>query len=90
MGDVVPGRIGGRYFSRRRQWGILSAVPAVLAVGWLLDHRAGDTAAVGIDSVQTLLTLRWCAVIFLCAAVFGLGWLGGYANALETLATIEA
>jgi MFS family permease len=63
MADIVPDRCRGKYFSRRRQWGILSAIPTALAVGWILDHWvvAGD----GLG------TLRWCAVIFMCAAVFG-------------------
>src|SRR5687767_2014933 len=30
MADVVPSRARGRYFSRRRQWGIVSAIPAAL------------------------------------------------------------
>jgi hypothetical protein len=28
MADIVPDRVRGKYFSRRRQWGIVSAVPA--------------------------------------------------------------
>jgi MFS family permease len=64
MADVVPDRLRGKYFSRRRQWGLVSAIPTALFAGWLLDQRgaAGDTTA----------ALRWCAILFMCAAVFGL------------------
>ena len=64
MADVVPDRVRGKYFSRRRQWGLVSAIPTALFAGWLLDQRgaAGDTTA----------ALRWCAILFMCAAVFGL------------------
>jgi len=63
MADVVPDRLRGKYFSRRRQWGVISAIPTALFAGWLLDQRgaAGDTTA----------ALRWCAILFMCAAVFG-------------------
>jgi MFS family permease len=64
MADIVPDRCRGKYFSRRRQWGILSAIPTALAVGWILDHWVVPGDGLG--------TLRWCAIIFMCAAVFGL------------------
>jgi len=63
MSDIVPARINGKYFSRRRQWGILSAVPAAVFVGWFLDRE------VPVDSNSIL---RWCAIFFLCSAVCGL------------------
>ncbi|MEA2709954.1 MAG: hypothetical protein QOF78_2555 [Phycisphaerales bacterium] len=63
MADIVPDRCRGKYFSRRRQWGILSAIPSALAVGWILDHWVVPGDGLG--------TLRWCAIIFMCAAVFG-------------------
>ena len=63
MADIVPDRCRGKYFSRRRQWGILSAIPTALAVGWILDHWAAGGGGLG--------TLHWCAIIFMCAAVFG-------------------
>ncbi|MEO6436847.1 MAG: MFS transporter [Tepidisphaeraceae bacterium] len=66
MADIVPDRVRGKYFSRRRQWGILSAIPTALAVGWLLDHYAGHAAGGG-----GLSTLHWCAIIFVVSAVFG-------------------
>src|SRR4029077_4024757 len=63
MADIVPDRLRGKYFSRRRQWGILSAIPTALVVGWIVDHLApvGDGNA----------TLRICAILFMCSAVFG-------------------
>jgi MFS family permease len=63
MADIVPDRCRGKYFSRRRQWGILSAIPTALAVGWILDHWVVPGDGLG--------TLRLCAIIFMCAAVFG-------------------
>lgn len=63
MSDVVPSRLNGKYFSRRRQWGILAAAPAAAFVGWFLDHRVPD---------ETRPVLGWCAVLFLCAGVCGL------------------
>ncbi len=65
MADVVPDRLRGKYFARRRQWGILSAIPTALLVGWLLDRlhpNASDPA---------FRTMAWCAGIFMVAAVFG-------------------
>jgi MFS family permease len=69
MADIVPDRVRGKYFSRRRQWGILSAIPTALFVGWLLDRMA--PAATG-GHADPAATLRWCAIIFMCAAVFGI------------------
>jgi MFS family permease len=63
MADVVPSRVRGKFFSRRRQWGILPALPVALFVGWLLDRQSSGGA---------MQTLHWCAIIFMCAAVFGL------------------
>ena len=67
MADIVPDRSRGRYFSRRRQWGILSAIPAAFLAGWLLDrlHEPGQAS-------NYLTTLWWCAIIFMAAAVFGI------------------
>lgn len=63
MADVVPSRIRGRYFGRRRQWGILSAVPSALLAGFLLDHYTHPD-----DPRRTL----WvCCAIFLIAGVAG-------------------
>jgi MFS family permease len=63
MADVVPARINGAYFSRRRQWGNLTAIPAAIFVGWFLDHYVGP---------DDMSVLRWCAILFLCCAVCGL------------------
>jgi MFS family permease len=65
MADIVPDRLRGKYFSRRRQWGIVSAIPAALLAGWILDHNVPG------GSGHPAITLQWCAIIFLCAAVFG-------------------
>jgi MFS family permease len=62
MADLVPDRIRGKYFSRRRQFGMLTAVPAAWIVGWLLDTQPG---------AQPLSIMRWCAGIFIIAAIFG-------------------
>ena len=63
MADVVPPRVRGRYFSRRRQWGLVSAVPTAFLVGWLLDRYGGAGGSA---------ELAVCALIFLGAMVFGL------------------
>jgi MFS family permease len=64
MADVVPSRVRGTYFSRRRQWGILTAVPAGLLVGWVIDRYAGSTET---DSR----VLSVCGDVFIAAAFFG-------------------
>jgi MFS family permease len=66
MADLVPRRFYGSYFSRRRQWGILTAIPAALIAGYGLDRVVPGTA-----HVKALVSLQWCAVVFLCAAVLG-------------------
>jgi MFS family permease len=66
MADVVPERSRGRYFSRRRQWGILSAIPAAFIAGWVLDAYVNT----GPES-NPLANLKWCAIVFMVAAVFG-------------------
>ena len=67
MADIVPDRSRGKYFSRRRQWGILTAIPAAFIAGWLLDrlYAPGEPS-------NYLTTLWWCAIIFMAAAVFGI------------------
>lgn len=64
MADVVPERVRGKYFSRRRAWGIIPAIPAGLLVGYLLDRYA--------NSGDPLLMLKWCAGVFIVAAFFGI------------------
>jgi len=68
MADVVPERLRGKYFSRRRQWGILTAIPAALFAGWFLDSLTTGTAEPDHNAV----VLKWCAILFMCAAIFGL------------------
>ncbi len=65
MADIVPGRVRGRYFARRRQWGILTAIPAALIAGWVLDYYTNTGA-----TSYTLMVV--CSAIFVIAAVFGL------------------
>jgi MFS family permease len=69
MADLVPERLRGKYFSRRRQWGIVTAIPAAVFAGWFLD-RLGTTGNASPQGAAEL--LRWCAILFCCAAVFGL------------------
>jgi MFS family permease len=69
MADVVPDRIRGRYFSRRRQWSVVTAMPAAWFTGWLLDRYGGGAGGAGVDAITTM---RWCTIIFLCAACFGM------------------
>ncbi|HEX8913245.1 MAG TPA: MFS transporter, partial [Humisphaera sp.] len=69
MADVVPPRIRGAYFARRRMWGFSTAVPACLAVGWGLDRltgMAGGATVLGMPAV-----VFWCAALFLGVSVFG-------------------
>jgi len=63
MADLVPPRVRGKYFSRRRQWAVLSAIPAAIFVGWVLDHH--------IDSRNQSALMSTCAMLFMFAAVFG-------------------
>ncbi len=63
MSDIVPDRVRGRYFNRRRQFGILSAIPAACLVGWWLDHRVASGPGPMLVA---------CAAIFTMSAVFGL------------------
>lgn len=65
MADMVPERLRGRYFSRRRQWGIVSALPAALLVGWVIDRYA-------LPSDGDFGVLRVCGLLFMTAAVFGI------------------
>jgi len=66
MADIIPERLRGRYFSRRRQLGILSAIPAAYLVGYALDAFAHGP---GVDRVGMLVV---CSIIFCIAAVFGI------------------
>jgi MFS family permease len=64
MADVVPGRLRGRYFSRRRQLGMLTALPAALVVGWVLDKYAGADRS-------DMQVLRVCGWAFIVAGLIG-------------------
>ena len=66
MADVVPSRVRGRYFANRRRLGTISAIPAAIFVGWIVDNYAG--AGSSNDDV-----LRVCGYIFMVASVIGLG-----------------
>jgi len=65
MADLVPDRRRGKYFARRRQWGLLSAIPAALFAGWILDRTVAGSLG------NPLVTLGWFAILFMIAAVFG-------------------
>jgi len=71
MADVVPQRIRGAYFARRRQWGIITAVPAALAIGWGLQRFAGDGSATSpLAGVPPI--VFWSAALIAVTAFFGL------------------
>lgn len=71
MSDVVPKRIRGTYFSKRRQWGIVSAVPAALLTGWGLQWLAGDSVARSpVDGVPPI--VFWSGVLIGVTAFFGI------------------
>ncbi|MBC7783542.1 MAG: MFS transporter [Burkholderiales bacterium] len=65
MADVIPDRVRGRYFARRRQLGIFTGIPAALLAGWALDRYCGHG-----QSERTILIT--CSVIFIVAAAVGL------------------
>lgn len=68
MADVVPRRVRGRYFARRRQFGVISALPTALLVGYILDRtvRTGD----GTSPQETVFWV--VGGIFCAAAIFGI------------------
>lgn len=63
MADIVPKKLRGTYFSRRRAIGIVSAIPAAWAAGWFLDGYGG-----GGDPIRLL---ACCAAVFIIASLFG-------------------
>ncbi|HEY7090761.1 MAG TPA: MFS transporter [Tepidisphaeraceae bacterium] len=67
MADIVPDELRGRYFARRRSWGIVTAIPAAIITGVLLDRLRQSGA-----SSDVLRSLRWCGYIFMFAAWMGL------------------
>ncbi len=64
MADLVPDRKRGKYFSRRRQWGVAAAIPTAFIVGHLLDRYATGNG--------TQHALQWYGGVFCVAALFGL------------------
>ncbi len=73
MADLVPRRIRGRYFARRRQLGIIPALPALILAGLAIDYFAPH----GASQHATLLTL---GVIFALAMVCGIADILMFAN----------
>ena len=76
MADVIPRRVRGRYFARRRQFGILSALPAALLVGFLLDRfvtkdEAATVAGASVSYPVDYHVLLVCGGVFAVAALFG-------------------
>ncbi|MDB5297030.1 MAG: major facilitator superfamily protein [Phycisphaerales bacterium] len=81
MADVVPARVRGKYFAGRRQWGIVTAVPAALAIGWGMDRlcssgggsgggagsSAGGSPLAGVPAV-----VFWGAALLAASTFFGL------------------
>jgi MFS family permease len=65
MADLVPKRIRGRYFARRRQLGIIPAIPALLLVGYAINQFAGPDSS----EHAKLVTI---GIIFLIGAVCGI------------------
>ncbi len=63
MSDLVPHRIRGRYFARRRQWGILTTIPTAILAAWLMD-RAGMS---GTDQIVMV-----CIGVYAVGTLFGL------------------
>jgi MFS family permease len=63
MADLIPASIRGTYFSHRKQWSLVSAIPAAWGAGWLLDHYTGGAGM--------MTTLGWCSVLFVVASFFG-------------------
>jgi MFS family permease len=64
MADLVPDPIRGRYFARRRQWGIISSIPAAWIAGIVLDTfaRDGDPTA----------AIVWAAILFGVTSLAGI------------------
>jgi MFS family permease len=73
MAEIVPTRIRGRYFAKRRQLGLLTAVPALLLVGFCLDHFTGGSVARGDATPEARYrVVLWCSLLFLATAVAGI------------------
>lgn len=72
MADVVPRRVRGTYFARRRQWGIVTAVPAALLVGWGMDRLAGGTGGGASPLAGVPTAVFRGAALIAAATLFGL------------------
>lgn len=64
MADLVPDRVRGRYFARRRQWGIVTSMPAAWIAGVVLDvfGRHGNATA----------SVTWAAILFGVTTIAGI------------------
>jgi MFS family permease len=63
MADLIPGRLRGKYFSRRSQLGQLVGLCVTMPVGLLLDHAN----VLGLDVL-----LKTISVLYAVAGVFGM------------------
>lgn len=63
MADLVPDKIRGTYFAKRRQIGFFTQIPCAYAAGFLLDWLAPGN--------EVASTLKWCAIIFFVSTAFG-------------------
>lgn len=73
MADLVPDRVRGRYFARRRQLGVLPSVAAVLAVGLLLDRVLGSPQLTPDSPTgQRYDVVWWGSMVFVFVAVMGI------------------
>jgi MFS family permease len=65
MADLVPADIRGRYFAKRRMWGIVSAVITVIVVAKLIDWKIPK-------DTDPITGLKWMALILGVAAFLGI------------------
>jgi MFS family permease len=69
MADLVPDRLRGRYFARRRQWGILSGIAAALIAGWALQYLAPRDGS--FDDGADFRAVLVCGALIGVAAIAG-------------------
>lgn len=73
MSELVPDRIRGRYFARRRQLGVPLAIAATLVVGWLLDRYAAHVQhGVELTPEQRYQVVFLCSMLFVVATIAGI------------------
>lgn len=70
MADIIPQRVRGRYIARRRQYGVFTAIPAAVLVGYLTDRVTGSHL-VHTDADRDRV-LWWCSALFVVVAVCGI------------------